>query len=79
MWLAEVKVGSVPKVVEKGIGISYPIEKPINRKGGYTDGEGVSQRAGIDYVRVGVIAGRACWPTAGAVRSGRGQIDHSLP
>jgi len=31
--------GSVPKVVEKGIGISYPIEKPINQKGGYTDGE----------------------------------------
>jgi len=29
--------GSVPNVVEKGIGISYPIEKPINRKGGYTD------------------------------------------
>jgi len=25
--------GSVPKVVEKGTGISYPIEKPINQKG----------------------------------------------
>ena len=25
--------GSVPKVVEKGIGISYPIVKPINEKG----------------------------------------------
>jgi len=25
--------GSVPKMVEKGIGISYPIGKPINEKG----------------------------------------------
>ena len=32
-------LGSVPNVVEKGIGISYPIEKPTNRKGGYTDEE----------------------------------------
>lgn len=31
--------GHVLKVVEKGTGISCPIEKPSNRKGGYTDGE----------------------------------------
>ncbi|MBM3142029.1 MAG: hypothetical protein FJ005_03130 [Chloroflexi bacterium] len=30
---------SVPNVVEKGIGISYPIGKPNKNKGGYTDGE----------------------------------------
>jgi len=38
-WLK--KQGSVPNMVEKGIGISYPIGKPNNRKGGYTDGESV--------------------------------------
>ena len=27
------RLGSIPKVVEKGIGISYPIVKPINKKG----------------------------------------------
>ncbi|MBM3143109.1 MAG: hypothetical protein FJ005_08765 [Chloroflexi bacterium] len=32
-------VASVPNVVEKGIGISYPIGKPNKNKGGYTDGE----------------------------------------
>jgi len=26
-------IGSVPEVVEKGIGISYPIGKPTKRKG----------------------------------------------
>ena len=29
-------MGSVPNVVEKGIGISYPIGKPNKNKGGYT-------------------------------------------
>jgi len=62
--------GSVPKVVEKGIGISYPIGKPTNRKGGYTDEERISQGTGIDHVRAGVIAGRACRLTAGAIRPG---------
>jgi len=33
------KAASVPNVVEKGIGISYPIGKPNKNKGGYTDGE----------------------------------------
>ncbi len=47
--------GSVPNVVEKGIGISYPIEKPNKNKGGYTDGERIPPGAGIDHVRVGVI------------------------
>jgi hypothetical protein len=32
-------MGSFPKVVEKGIGMSYPIGKPTNRKGGYADEE----------------------------------------
>jgi hypothetical protein len=50
--------------VEKGIGISYPIEKPNKRKGGYTDGERIPQGTGIDHVRAGIIAGRACRPTA---------------
>jgi len=38
-------------VVEKGIGISYPIRKPTNRKGGYTDEERIPQGTGIDHVR----------------------------
>ncbi len=65
--------GSVPKVVEKGIGMSYPIGKPTNRKGGYADEERIPQGTGIDHVRAGVIAGRACRPTAGAVRPGGGK------
>jgi hypothetical protein len=36
-------LASVPNVVEKGIGISYPIGKPTKRKGGYTDGERIPQ------------------------------------
>ena len=63
--------GSVPEVVEKGIGISYPIGKPTNRKGGYTDEERIPQGTGIDHVGTGTIAGRAEQPTAGAVCSGR--------
>jgi len=59
--------GSVPNVVEKGIGISYPIGKPTNKKGGHTDEERIPQGTGIDHVRTGVIAGRACRPTAGAI------------
>jgi hypothetical protein len=35
--------GSVPKVVEKGIGISYPIGKLNKRKGGYTDGKRITK------------------------------------
>ena len=71
--------GSVPKVVEKRIGISYPIEKPTNRKGGHADGERIPQGTGIDHVRAGAIAGRACRPTAGAVRPGGGKaaVDRS--
>ena len=65
--------GSVPKVVEKGIGMSYPIGKPNKKMGGYADEERIPQGAGIDHVRAGVIAGRAYRPTTGAVRSGRGQ------
>jgi len=42
-------------VVEKGIGISYPIGKPTNRKGGHTDEERIPQGAGIDHVRVGLL------------------------
>jgi len=34
-----IQMASVPNVVEKGIGISYPIGKPNKNKGGYTDGE----------------------------------------
>jgi len=30
-------------VVEKGIGIAYPIEKPTNRKGGHADEERIPQ------------------------------------
>ena len=44
--------------------------KSTNRKRGYTDGERISQGVGIDHVRSGVIAGRACRPTAEAVRPG---------
>jgi SAM-dependent methyltransferase len=80
-------IGSVPKVVEKGIGISYPIEKQNKqratpgpqKKGGYADGERIPQRTRIDHVRAGVIAGRACRPTAGAIRPGGGKaaVDRS--
>jgi hypothetical protein len=42
--------------VEKGIGISYPIGKPTNRKGGYTDEERIPQGTGTDHVRIGTIA-----------------------
>ncbi|UCH01770.1 MAG: hypothetical protein JSV20_08000, partial [Candidatus Bathyarchaeota archaeon] len=70
MVLLFIMHGSVPKVVEKGIGISYPIEKPTNRKGGHADGERIPQGAGTIYVGTGVIAGRACRPTAGAIRPG---------
>ncbi len=56
--------GSVPEVVEKGIGMSYPIGKPTKRKGGYADEERIPQGTGIDHVRAGTIAGRACRPTA---------------
>ncbi|MFC1893159.1 hypothetical protein ACFLYR_03875 [Chloroflexota bacterium] len=42
--------------MEKGIGISYPIGKPTNRKGGHTDEERIPQGTGIDYVRAGAIA-----------------------
>jgi hypothetical protein len=63
--------GSVPEVVEKGIGISYPIEKPTNRKGGHADGERIPQGTGIDHVRAGVIAGRVEQPTTGVVCPGR--------
>jgi hypothetical protein len=63
-------LASVPNVVEKGIGISYPIGKPNKNKGGYTDGERIPQGTGIDHARAGVISGRACRPTAGAIRSG---------
>jgi hypothetical protein len=59
------EAGSVPEVVEKGIGISYPIGKPTNRKGGYTDEERIPQGTGIDHVRAGVIAGRVERPTTG--------------
>jgi len=61
---------SVPNVVEKGIGIYYPIGKPNKDKGGYTDEERIPQGTGIDHVRAGVIAGRACRPATGAVRQG---------
>jgi len=65
--------GSVPKVVEKEIGISHPIRKPTKSKGGYTGGGRIPQVTGIDHVRAGVIAGRACRPTAGAIRPGGGK------
>jgi len=65
--------GSVPKVVEKGIGMSYPIGKPNKNEGGHTDEERIPQGTGVDHVRAGVIAGRACRPTAGAIRPGGGQ------
>jgi hypothetical protein len=58
-WLGEVHEdkhlmrGNVPKVVEKRIGISYPIEKPNKKEGGYTDEERIPQRAGIDHARAG--------------------------
>jgi len=32
-WCRLIAWGSVPNVVEKGIGISYPIGKPTKRKG----------------------------------------------
>jgi hypothetical protein len=48
--------GSVPNVVEKGIGMSYPIGKPTNRKGGHADEERIPQGTGIDHVRAGIIA-----------------------
>jgi hypothetical protein len=66
----EISFASVPNVVEKGIGISYPIEKPNKNKGGHADGERIPQEAGIDHVRAGIIAGRACRPAAGAVCQG---------
>jgi hypothetical protein len=47
---------TVPEVVEKGIGISYPIEKTTNRKGGHTDGERIPQGTGIDHVRARVLS-----------------------
>jgi hypothetical protein len=72
MYFAKI-FGSVPEVVEKGIGISYPIEKPTNKKGGYTDEKRIPQRTGINHVRAGVIAGRACRPAAGAIRPGGSQ------
>ena len=53
--LRRCQAGSVPKVVEKGIGMSYPIGKPTNRKGGYDDEERILQGTGIDHVRAGVI------------------------
>ena len=56
--------------MEKGIGIFYPIERPIKRKGGHADGERIPQGTGIDHVRAGIIAGRACRPTAGVIRPG---------
>jgi hypothetical protein len=37
--------------VEKGIGMSYSIGKPTNRKGGCTDGKRVPQTTGTDYVK----------------------------
>jgi hypothetical protein len=37
--------GSVPDVVEKGIGISYAIGKPIKKKGG-------RRPKGIDHARI---------------------------
>jgi hypothetical protein len=42
--------------VEKGIGISYPIRKPTNRKGGHADEKRISQRTEIDHGRVGTLA-----------------------
>jgi hypothetical protein len=59
------RLGSVPKVVEKHNGISYPMERrKINwgllqtpRKGGYTDGERVPQRTWVDHSRPGTILG----------------------
>ena len=42
------KSGSVPKVVEKGTGISYPIGKPNKNKGGHADEERIPQGTGID-------------------------------
>jgi len=39
-------------VVEKGIGISYPIGKPNKNKGGYTDGERIPQGTGIDHANI---------------------------
>jgi len=51
---AEAK-GSVPKVVEKGIGMSYPIGKPTNRKGGYTDGERIPQRTKLTMADLGLV------------------------
>ena len=45
--ICDATIGSVPKVVEKGIGISYPIGKPTNRKGGYTDEERIPQGTGL--------------------------------
>ena len=57
-------------MVEKGIGISYTIEKQNKqratlgpqKKGGYAGEERIPQRTTIDHVRAGVIAGRACCP-----------------
>jgi hypothetical protein len=36
--------GSIPNVVEKGIGIYDPIGKPNKNKGGYADGERIPTR-----------------------------------
>jgi hypothetical protein len=68
-WKKLVFAGNVPKVVEKRISISYPIEKQNKKEGGYTDEERIPQRAGIDHARAGVIAGGAGWSAAGAIRS----------
>jgi hypothetical protein len=32
---------SIPKVVEKGIGMSYTVGKPTNRMGGYAEENGI--------------------------------------
>jgi len=70
------KRGSVPKVVEKQIGISYPVGKTKNmrasgssRKGGYTGGRRISQWRRVDYGRPGALAGRAGGSAAGAICS----------
>ena len=62
--------GSVPEVVGKGIGMSYPIRKvnkeratPCPQKGGYTDGERVPQGTRIDHVRPRVTLGGTKQPT----------------
>ena len=49
-------------MVEKGIGISYPIGKPSNRKGGYTDEERIPHPPPVNEEGIMSIAMRAAVP-----------------